>query len=51
MQQDLDAHLVQYNTKRPHQGRNMKGQTPYAVFTASVPKPRRDTRKEAKQGA
>ncbi len=25
MQQDLDDYLVTYNTKRPHQGRNMKG--------------------------
>jgi len=27
-----------YNTKRPHQGRNMKGRTPLAVFTAGLPK-------------
>ena len=28
MQIDLDAYLVTYNTKRPHQGRAMKGRTP-----------------------
>ena len=34
----LDAYLIAYNTKRPHQGRNMKGRTPLAVFTAGLPK-------------
>jgi len=38
MQQDLDDYLVTYNTKRPHQGRNMKGATPYAVFKKGLPK-------------
>ena len=33
MQKDLDAYLVIYNTKRPHQGRAMKGRTPYKTFT------------------
>lgn len=28
MQVVLDAYLVQYNTKRPHQGRGMNGRTP-----------------------
>lgn len=51
MQQDLDTYLVQYNTKRPHQGRNMNGRTPYTVFTAGVAKPKRASRKEAKQAA
>ena len=32
MQKDLDVYLVHYNTKRPHQGRNMKGRTPHKVF-------------------
>jgi hypothetical protein len=32
MQKGLDDYLVRYNTKRPHQGRNMKGMTPYAAF-------------------
>ncbi|PSJ20573.1 IS481 family transposase, partial [Halomonas sp. ND22Bw] len=38
MQQDLDDYLIVYNTKRPHQGRNMKGTTPYAVFKKGLPK-------------
>ena len=28
MQKDLDTYLRHYNTKRPHQGRNMNGMTP-----------------------
>lgn len=28
MQKDLDVYLKHYNTKRPHQGRNMNGSTP-----------------------
>lgn len=39
MQADLDTYLVHYNQKRPHQGRNMKGQTPYNVFKKGLPKP------------
>lgn len=38
MQTDLDAYLVHYNTKRPHQGRMMEGRTPYTVFKAGLPK-------------
>jgi len=38
MQADLDAYLVTYNTRRPHQGRNMNGRTPAAVFVAGLPK-------------
>ena len=38
MQKDLDAYLVHYNTKRPHQGRNMKGRTPLKVFIDGLPK-------------
>ncbi len=41
MQKDLDAYLVQYNEKRPHQGRNMNGLTPLQAFKKGVPtKPR-----------
>ena len=36
MQTDLDRYLVTYNTKRPHQGRGMKGRTPAAVFKAGL---------------
>lgn len=40
MQKDLDEYLVTYNTKRPHQGRNMNGRTPLAVFLAEMKKAR-----------
>ena len=46
MQKDLDAYFVTYNTKRPHQGRNMNGRTPTDVFVAGLPKPK--NRKEEK---
>jgi hypothetical protein len=36
MQKDLDVYLMQYNTKRPHQGSNMNGRTPINVFTQGV---------------
>ncbi|QOR37146.1 IS481 family transposase [Billgrantia diversa] len=48
MQQDLDDYLATYNTKRPHQGRNMKGATPYAVFKKGLPK---ETKKEPRKTA
>lgn len=32
MQTDLNSYLDHYNTQRPHQGRMMKGQTPYSMF-------------------
>ena len=41
MQADLDAFLAEYNTKRPHQGRNMNGRTPAAVFKAGLPNKRK----------
>lgn len=50
MQIDLDAYHVHYNTERPHQGRGMKGRTPYAVFKAGLhrkPKPRREVQPAA----
>ena len=46
MQTDLDAYLVIYNTKRPHQGRNMNGRTPEKVFLEGLLKP--EKRKEEK---
>ena len=36
MQKDLDEYLVFYNTKRTHQGRNMKGHTPEQVFKKGI---------------
>lgn len=29
MQADLDEHPIRYNTKRSHQGLDMRGKTPY----------------------
>lgn len=43
MQVALDAYLVEYNTRRPHQGRGMNGRTPLAVFRAGI----RSTTEEA----
>ena len=37
MQTDLDAYLIAYNTKRPHQGQNMNGRTPEKVFLDGLP--------------
>lgn len=39
MQKDLDDYLIRYNTKRPHQGRSIKGKTPAEVFLRCLPKP------------
>ena len=36
MQGDLDAYLVTYNRKRPHQGRGMEGRTPWQAFQAGL---------------
>jgi len=36
MQIDLDEFLAFYNTKRPHQGRNMNGRTPIEVFDSGI---------------
>lgn len=38
MQSELDEYLIRYNTKRPHQGRNMGGKTPYDMFVKGLPK-------------
>jgi transposase InsO family protein len=38
MQVALDAYLVVYNTKRPHQGRGMNGRTPLKAFKDGIPK-------------
>lgn len=50
MQTDLDIYLKYYNEKRPHQGRNMNGQTPYMAFKKGLPKtPKTDKRKAAEK--
>jgi transposase InsO family protein len=38
MQTVLDLYLVEYNTKRPHQGRGMNGRTPANAFIAGIRK-------------
>ena len=39
MQNDLDGFLQRYNHDRPHQGRGMKGRTPFKAFLEGRPKP------------
>lgn len=41
MQTVLDRYLIHYNTKRPHQGRNMNGRTPARAFKDGLPKSHR----------
>jgi transposase InsO family protein len=43
MQKDLDVYLVSYNTKRPHQGRGMKGRTSYQALKEGLPKKMKKT--------
>jgi transposase InsO family protein len=38
MQKDLDEYLVEYNTMRTHQGRNMNGRMPIQAFKDGIPK-------------
>ena len=51
MQADLDAYLIAYNTKRPHQGRNMNGRTPQNVFLAGLPSPKNTQEGKSKKAA
>jgi transposase InsO family protein len=51
MQKDLDAYLEYYNTKRPHQGRNMNGRTPEKAFAEGVRDPRESKKEETKKAA
>jgi len=52
MQVALDAYLVDYNTKRPHQGRGMKGRTPLKAFKDGIHKqPKKETGTEQKVAA
>jgi transposase InsO family protein len=39
MQAVLDEWLIGYNTRRPHQGRNMNGRTPLKAFNDGIRKP------------
>ncbi len=54
MQKDLDVYLETYNQRRPHQGRGMKGRTPYMVIKAGIARKRTrkpSARKEVKKAA
>ena len=51
MQKDLDTYLAHYNTKRPHQGRNMNGKTPHQAFKACLPKHQKDKKMTLKPAA
>jgi len=47
MQKDLDTYLIHYNTKRPHQGRNMNGMTPEQAFKKGLKyRPKNEKKKE-----
>jgi transposase InsO family protein len=51
MQKDLDAYFQIYNTKRPHQGRNMRGRTPYQAFIDGLPKNEKETKSVTQKAA
>ena len=51
MQKDLDEYLTQYNTKCPHQGRNMKGRTPKKVFKEGLTKIKKTAKLEPQKAA
>ena len=51
MQTDLDTYLLQYNTKRPHQGRMMNGRTPEQMFLKGMPKAKKPAEEPLAQAA
>lgn len=51
MQTDLEAYLITYNEKRPHQGRNMKGRTPKQVFVDDLPTSPKSEEEKSKKAA
>jgi transposase InsO family protein len=51
MQKDLDAYLVQYNQKRPHQGRLMNGRVPYQMFKQGLSKNKKKNLQTVKKAA
>jgi transposase InsO family protein len=51
MQKVLDAYLVEYNTKRPHQGRGMNGRTPAKAFIDGLRKEKDPQPKSIKKAA
>ena len=50
MQTVLDLYLVEYNTKRPHQGRGINGRTPIAAFMDGIQKGGCTTAEADKEG-
>jgi len=51
MQTTLDAYLVTYNTRRPHQGRGMNGRTPAKAFVQGISKTNRKEEPTSLQSA
>lgn len=52
MQTDLDAYLLIYNTKRPHQGRGMNGTTLLQAFLKGLKlRPKTERKEEPKEAA
>lgn len=51
MQKDLDVYFKVYNTSRAHQGRNMKGRTPYQAFTDGLPKNEKQAKNKTNKAA
>jgi transposase InsO family protein len=51
MQTVLDAYLIEYNTKRPHQGRGMNGRTPSKAFIDGIRKENSAQTKQPKKAA
>jgi transposase InsO family protein len=51
MQTVLDQYLVEYNTKRPHQGRGMNGRTPIKAFVEGIRKEDNPQPKPTKKAA
>jgi transposase InsO family protein len=51
MQTVLDQYLVEYNTKRPHQGRGMNGRTPIKAFVEGIRKEENPQPKPTKKAA
>ena len=47
MQKDLETYLVRYNTRRAHQGLNMKGKTPVRAFRDGLPTDTKGGKKKA----
>lgn len=51
MQKDLDVYPKAHDHERSHQGRDIKGRTPYQVFVEELPKSGKETKPEIKKAA